>query len=223
MSRRIAHLPLGAAAACAVLVMAGAGTAAGAESAPGAALAAEAISIDLGERLEEGAAAAILDIPTVDVAQEIGEVDSDGVTFEVTLPPGTYNDAAGVVRTYATRAAWKCTATADHPHYSAGAGGVIAKGRVGCTGSGGTLPVQVSMILGKNSSATTQGMSFVKTSTYTQNVVSNGVRQTWYVPKSGERGAAAGGYFRASIGAAAMPPVQATNIASHASGFVYIK
>lgn len=65
-------------------------------------------------------------------------------------------------------------------------------------------------------------MWFEKQSTYTQNVVSNMGDKTWYVPELGKAGAVRGGYFRTSVGAAALPPIQATNIASHASAIVAV-
>jgi hypothetical protein len=78
------------------------------------------------------------------------------------------------------------------------------------------------MILGKNSKNSTSGMTFVAESTYTQNVNANLGDKTWYVPEEGVRGPARGAWFRSSIGATAMPPVQATNIASHASTIVHV-
>jgi hypothetical protein len=182
----------------------------------------DAVTIDLAAQVEAAAGDAIMAIPVVDLGR-IGPVGDEGTVFTVTLPAGTYLDGEGQTRSYTRAAAWKCTAQAHNPHISAGAGGVIGKATVSCTGSSGSLPIQASLILGKNNKNSTSGVWFEKQATYTQNVTSNLGNTTWYVPQLGTKGAAAGGYFRTSVGAVSMPPVVATNIASHASSIVQIK
>lgn len=206
---------------CSMALLGGGAVATAQASDPPGSATDDSITIDLGAQLDAAAAQAIVDMPVLDL-DDVGPVDEDGATFSVSLPAGKYSLDTGRVQTFAAAASWKCTAKAHNPHFSNGNGGVIGKATVNCTGSNGTLPIQASLILGKNNVNSTKGMWFEKQSTYTQNVVANMGDKTWYVPELGKAGAVRGGYFRTSVGAAAMPPIQATNIASHASAIVAV-
>ncbi|MCG2801173.1 MAG: hypothetical protein L6311_03630 [Cellulomonas sp.] len=142
--------------------------------------------------------------------------------FTVTMDAGSYRDAAGTVRTFATTATWVCNIKTDSPHYSSGSGGVIAKARVSCGGPAATLPVNVYMMLRRSVTNSQSGLSLVRESQYTQNVIANLGYQTWYCPAQGNQGAPRAAYFRASSSGVLMPPIVANNIGASASSFVYV-
>ena len=139
------------------------------------------------------------------------------------LDAGTYIDASGTLRTYTTTVAWICTGTVDNPHYSTGAGGVIAKVKVTCSGPDATLPVEIYALLGRTTVNDVSTLQVVAVTDKIQNVVVNSLTPTvWWVPDAGVPGAQRGAYFRASASGQFAPPLLTYYFSAGASNFLYV-
>lgn len=102
-----------------------------------------------------------------------------------------------------------CAASMDIPHYSSGAGGVIAKGRFRCDGSGSETYYNVSLTMWvgcsslppldpRGKSRSSYGCSTSITTYHGVVGVGAGSLETRYVPKSGAMGRRLG-YWRAWV------------------------
>lgn len=147
-------------------------------------------------------------IPTFSVDLTTTDETSES-HFTITLAPGVYRDAAGDKLIAPQAVDWVCIGKQDNPHYSKGAGGVISKARVTCSGPNATLRIKVSSVLAKAPTNNVSKLKILASSEYVQNVVANGQATTWYVPKLGEPGVTRGaaGYWRASHVGVSMPPL----------------
>lgn len=154
---------------------------------------------------------------------ELQLITFNGEATRFSLAAGTYADAAGVVRTFARSPTWVCTGTVDNPHYSSGAGGVIAKIKVNCTGPTATLPVHVYALLGRTTSSSVSTLQVVAATDKTQFVTANSSTSTvWWVPDAGMPAPPARAYFRASATAWFDPPMLTYAFSPGASAFLWV-
>ena len=94
-----------------------------------------------------------------------------------------------------------CSLTMDNPHYSSGAGGVIAKARVNCNFNG-TGPMTIDLHRCTSSGhASSLGSSCVQVAGRTNDAYpfSANTQQTIYVPQVGKPGGPRGYWYRASV------------------------
>lgn len=144
-------------------------------------------------------------------------------TSTFTVAPGDYVMKDGRQLSITAAATYDCRGKTDNPHWSSGTGSVIAKTRVTCSGSAGTIPISVYSMLGRTSQNNVSTLKIVAESHYTQNVTSNVGNQTWYVPaqNSGTK-IARSAYFRGSHSGQGAPPMTPFNIGAAASAFIWV-
>lgn len=135
---------------------------------------------------------------------------------------GTYLRAASFTVT--------CKPTADNPHYSSGAGGVIYKTRVVCTGTG-SYPASVTIRVrgglfwdsAQYNGDTSNGISWaqLRTSDESRTVLVNGSTNTFYTPRSGEIGAYFTGHYQGTSTVEITSPTGQTIGSSTSNVFFY--
>ncbi len=123
-----------------------------------------------------------------------------------------------------------CKPTADNPHYSSGAQGVIYKTRVVCTGTGSYPATVVIRVRGglfwdsaRYNGDTSNGVSWsqLRTSDETRTVSVNGSTNTFYTPRTGQTGAYFTGHYQGTSTVTIVTPTGQT-IGASTSNAVFI-
>ncbi len=167
-------------------------------------------------------------LPEYPAINAIATPDSGPQEVEFSIDAGAYRGPEGERIEVAKAATYTCILSVDNPHWSSGAGSVIAKPRVACKGPTSTVAIRVLGYLGKTSQNSISSLTIVAQSDYTQNVTvtsttSYGPKQTWYVPKQGSSTKISrGAYFRGSASASPAPPLLPFNIPGSASAFLWV-
>ncbi len=168
-------------------------------------------------------AANVATTPDVKMMAALVLTSATGQPTTFSLDAGTYVDGAGTLRTYTSTFSCICGGTVDNPHYSSGAGGVIAKVKVTCSGPDATLPIEVHALLGRTTVNDVSTLQVVAVTDKIQNVVVNSSTPTvWWVPDAGVSGAQRGAYFRASASGQFAPPLLTYYFSAGASNFLYV-
>lgn len=147
-------------------------------------------------------------------------------SFSFEVAAGSYRDADGKILNLPQGATYTCIGRQENPHISVGAGGVISKARLKCSGPVGNIPIRVTSLLGKSPTSNPADLVIRASSSYIQNVFVNAARWSdpWYVPQKPAKGVPKGasGYWRASHVGESVPPMVTFSTAPGRSAMTYL-